>query len=120
MTCFQILFRSTPTATSNPSEISTALESISSAESWMKFVRGCLAAEISERLLSHEALKLIAATQKCENIAGDPRQDQHLESPEVEVLNQVLVSWRSQESQSAKTSAAASDLSEMVIQFHCF
>jgi serine/threonine protein kinase len=115
MTCFQILFRSTPTRSSKLSEIIHVLELVIGEDSWKQFVRGCLAANIRERISSREALQLISEIQKSEKIGGDPRrhfhQSRHSETPEVEVLNKVLISNRFEETES---NPAAVDLSVMV------
>jgi serine/threonine protein kinase len=112
MTCFQILFRQSPFGTTDLS----VLDSVISAESWKLFVKGSLAADPTDRLSSWEALDLIETVQRDEHVGGDPRQIDHSKSLEVEMLNQVLVSCRYQETQ---LNADAVTLSEMVIaSFH--
>jgi serine/threonine protein kinase len=123
VTCFQILFRSTPTSLrSVNSEILPMLESVLGEESWKRFARGCLAADCRERLSSREALELIGEIQKSANIGGDPRgcptatlatpHNRHSDTPAVEVLSKVLISGRFEETET--NDAAAVDRSAMV------
>jgi hypothetical protein len=102
VTCYQILFRSTP---KNLPEIIPALVSVIRHQSWSEFVEGSLTGAIADRISSRKALELIHEVQVSERIAGDPRQlstitpptraasmRTHVESPQVEVLNKVLAS----------------------------
>jgi serine/threonine protein kinase len=124
VTCFQILFRSTPTSLlSANSEILPMLESFLGEESWKRFARGCLAADRRERLSSREALELIGEIQQSARIGGDPRgrptataatpHDRHSDTPAVEVLIKVLISDRLEETET-NDAAAAVDRSAMV------
>jgi serine/threonine protein kinase len=121
VTCFQIFFRAVPSRTMNLTEITRLLQSVVSEEHWQEFVRGCLEENVSERLSSREALKLIGAVQRSERITGDPREPQsvspagrHLEAPEVEVMKKVWIASRLEET-TLKSNPEAADLSRMVL-----